>query len=475
MADRLPRQLRRSDPVKPTILYLNTDPGARIPQMTLAGMRRYASARGWTAEAFSSKEVGKDGIPALLADRAPVVGCVYECSDDNLPASPGIFGGLPVVYLHASSAPRSDRIVQIPTDNEAVARTAFRELSVGCPAAFAIVGNTVKVAWSMTRERVFRALAAEAGVPCRAFRRRDETHASRAARLAAWVAGLPRHCAIFAVNDLVAAEVVAAARAAHRAIPRELTLLGVDNLAAICENSHPTISSIQIDFERAGYVAASMLAATIKGRAKRGIKGRAAHGTKGLASLEIKGAACAANGGISSFGGNAATLNCAAGAPSLPAKRAPSFGGNAATLNCTAGAPSLPEERAHAGVAVIGPLLVVRRESTSGWGRREAFVLQAVERIRREACEGLTAHDVIAAAPVSRSLFILRFREAVGHSVQDEIEHVRMERVFTLLRDTKTPISAVAALCGWRSDIALRWLFRRRTGMSMRQWRRENT
>ena len=54
---------------------------------------------------------GKDGIPALLADRAPVVGCVYECSDDNLPASPGIFGGLPVVYLHASSARRNDRIV----------------------------------------------------------------------------------------------------------------------------------------------------------------------------------------------------------------------------------------------------------------------------------------------------------------------------------------------------------------------------
>ncbi len=81
----------------PAILYLNTDPGARIPQMTFAGMRRYASARGWTAEAFSSKEVGKDGIPALLADRAPVVGCVYECSDDNLPASPEIFGGLPDV------------------------------------------------------------------------------------------------------------------------------------------------------------------------------------------------------------------------------------------------------------------------------------------------------------------------------------------------------------------------------------------
>ncbi|MBQ6924794.1 MAG: substrate-binding domain-containing protein, partial [Kiritimatiellae bacterium] len=107
-----------------------------------------------------------------------------------------------------------------------MARTAFRELSEGCPASFAIVGNNVRVAWSMTRERVFRALAAEAGVPCRAFRRRDETPASRAARLAAWVAGLPRHCAVFAVNGLVAAEVIAAARAARRNIPRELTLLG---------------------------------------------------------------------------------------------------------------------------------------------------------------------------------------------------------------------------------------------------------
>ena len=125
--------------------------------------------------------------------------------------------------------------------------------------------------------------------------------------------------------------------------------------------------------------------------------------------------------------------------------------------------------------AAIGPLLAVRRESTGGYGRREPFVLQAVERIRREACDGLAADDVIKAAPVSRSLFILRFREAVGHSIQNEIEHVRLERVFTLLRDTDTPISAIAAFCGWRSDIALRWLFRRRTGMSMREWRRKNT
>ncbi|MBR4615834.1 MAG: helix-turn-helix domain-containing protein, partial [Kiritimatiellae bacterium] len=102
------------------------------------------------------------------------------------------------------------------------------------------------------------------------------------------------------------------------------------------------------------------------------------------------------------------------------------------------------------------------------------FVLQAIERIRREACDGLSAHDVLAHAPVSRSLFILRFREAVGRSVLDEIHHVRLQKVCTLLADTDTDIGAIAGLCGFRSERALRKLFRLREGMSMQEWRIRN-
>ena len=130
--------------------------------------------------------------------------------------------------------------------------------------------------------------------------------------------------------------------------------------------------------------------------------------------------------------------------------------------------------RAYNGVAVIGPLLVVRRESTGGWGRHEHFVLEAVERIRREACDGLAARDVIAASRVSRSLFNLRFREAVGHSVLDEILHVRLQKVCTLLADTDTPIAAIAAFCGFKSDRDLRKIFLAREGISMLEWRRRH-
>ena len=63
----------------------------------------------------------------------------------------------------------------------------------------------------------------------------------------------------------------------------------------------------------------------------------------------------------------------------------------------------------------------------------------------------------------------------MGHSVLDEILNVRLEKVFTLLSQTDTPIGAIADFCGFRSAIALKWIFRKRTGMSMREWRARNS
>lgn len=125
-------------------------------------------------------------------------------------------------------------------------------------------------------------------------------------------------------------------------------------------------------------------------------------------------------------------------------------------------------------VVAIGPMLVVRRESTLGRGRREPHVLEAVEIIRREACDGLTPAKLAARLPGSRSLLDLRFREAMGHSVMDEILHVRLERVFDLLRRPDMPISAIADFSGFGSLRALDKLFRSRFGCSLREWRKRN-
>jgi AraC-like DNA-binding protein len=62
----------------------------------------------------------------------------------------------------------------------------------------------------------------------------------------------------------------------------------------------------------------------------------------------------------------------------------------------------------------------------------------------------------------------------MGHPVLDEIRHVRLEKVCALLAKTDTSIGAIAGLCGYNSDIALKFAFRKATGMSMREWRNRN-
>ena len=69
----------------------------------------------------------------------------------------------------------------------------------------------------------------------------------------------------------------------------------------------------------------------------------------------------------------------------------------------------------------------------------------------------------------------MRFREAVGHSVLDEILHVRLEKARTLLAQTDTAIGAIPGLCGFGCDSTLDVLFRRRTGLSMRAWRKQHS
>ena len=375
-----------------TILYLNMIPGDLVKERLLAGIRRYARGRGWEVEAVREAASRPRMIPELIANKHPV-GCIVQCGRDVVLPPLRSFGNVPAVFLGADDASRSDFVNRVVFDEEAVARTAFRELSAGKPEAYATVIFRQPRTWSLAREAAFRTLVATSGRPCLSFRGhwpKREKPSVRAARFAKWLTALPRKCAVFAMNDDSAMEVVAAARSVGRRIPQDITLLGVDNDVSICEASRPTISSIQMDFENAGFLAARMLA-----------------------------------------------------------------------------------ERRSASIDV-GPLLPVRRESTRGRGRREPLILEAVETIRREACDGLTVRALIDRFPGSRRLFELRFREAMGYSVLDEIQNIRLQKVYTLLARTDTAIGAIAGLCGYRTDIALRKLFRAREGMSMQEWRRRN-
>ena len=319
------------------ILYVNFSrvAGDGCFRRRLDGIRRYASARGIEVATLGRGDCAVEDVREALEQIRPA-GCIVEIPE----MEPGFFAGFPILVFDPPPNQDWSGSLTVKCDEASVAESAFRELSAGNPPGYAVVSYwQFDSRWAIERAEVFKALCRKAGAECAAFRsRKEETPEERAARLGEWVAALPRRCAVFAVNDAIAADVADALRAANRFMPHDATLVGA-NGDAPADDVAADISSVKIDFELSGYLAAKRL-------------------------LEGDG--------------------------------------------------SIP---------VFGPLLVERRKSTRGRGRRTPFVMEAIDTIRREACDGLSAADLIRRSGVSKSLFNLRFKEALGHSVRDEIEH----------------------------------------------------
>ena len=117
---------------------------------------------------------------------------------------------------------------------------------------------------------------------------------------------------------------------------------------------------------------------------------------------------------------------------------------------------------------------IVRRGSTRISKRRDDCVSAALERIWSKDGARLTAKDILAMFPCSRRSAEMRFRQATGHSVLDELLKARINQAKRLLADTQLPVSTVIESCGYGSSTHFRDAFRKETGVNPLVWRKEN-
>jgi len=89
-------------------------------------------------------------------------------------------------------------------------------------------------------------------------------------RLRQFVRELPKPCGIFAVNDHMGYEILAACASEGISVPNEISVVAVDNQDIFCENSTPPLSSVALDFFGSGFASAELLDNIIHGQAKRG-------------------------------------------------------------------------------------------------------------------------------------------------------------------------------------------------------------
>ena len=128
--------------------------------------------------------------------------------------------------------------------------------------------------------------------------------------------------------------------------------------------------------------------------------------------------------------------------------------------------------RGTAPVARYGVAQVVRRASTCVLRARDGRVSRAMEWIRLNACTPIDVGDVVSVMGCSRRLANLRFRQATGHTILDEIHARRIDEAKTLLRRPDVPIGDIPSRCGYVRGPCLGILFKRATGCTMRAWRK---
>jgi len=153
-------------------------------------------------------------------------------------------------------------LANILTDNVRIARMAAEHLLERGFRHFAYCGFD-DIFWSKERSEVFAKRVAQAGFRTSFYKQPK----SRVKRLweneqnlvAEWLKSLPKPVGLMACNDDRGQEVIEACNIAGLHVPDEVAIVGVDDDRLICGLTDPSLSSIPLNFERAGYEAAELL------------------------------------------------------------------------------------------------------------------------------------------------------------------------------------------------------------------------
>lgn len=250
--------------------------GDMLPRI-LPGVQREAEARRW---AFYPVVCRRDADGNVLLTRSPGGGTLSELlsllhPDGAIVAlnvvprealsraanESGAFRwDFPVVHLGEPMSP--DFAVYAHGDADSFASLALRELLLSGFDDYAYVPSPLNEPWSRVRGKAFERYVTLSG-------RRFHTiaadspplgTAALADRLESWIATLPTSCGFFAANDITGEAVLRACARLGREVPGQTAVVGVDDIAYICDYTHPTLSSIRRDLEGEGRAAAELLA-----------------------------------------------------------------------------------------------------------------------------------------------------------------------------------------------------------------------
>lgn len=234
----------------------------------LSGIYRYASKAGWIVQVADASG-SADDIAHIIEYWQPV-GCIvghYMPMDERRAK---LFRRIPTVFLDLDPRPFLPNCPSVMNDATATVAPAIEELFAANPASCAYVEDLGNSIWSRQRRAVFASRCRERNLPFASFSWARKSAAPQQQReLVRFLLDRPRPCGILVMNDETAQMLYPAIREAHLDIGADLQIVSIDNDELACDNLEPGLSSVQLDFELAGYTAAELLGNLLSGRKDR--------------------------------------------------------------------------------------------------------------------------------------------------------------------------------------------------------------
>lgn len=237
-----------------TIIYANYR-DCFVNRRLLVGVRRIAALHHWNLQTVP---------PVNAADMRKIVefwhpdGILYGASGDNEAPELRSIKKIPVVLIDALPPHgKSGLKFRVCCDNEAVVEAAAREVFASDMTDYAFCGIKNHYEWTQKRANTFENLVALHGghfhmlwIPESGICDADTFETLKK---------IPRPYGILAANDEAAAIILGACSVAKLNIPKDVTITSIDDDILICENTKPTLTSVRLNHESAGFMAAELL------------------------------------------------------------------------------------------------------------------------------------------------------------------------------------------------------------------------
>jgi len=123
---------------------------------------------------------------------------------------------------------------------------------------------------------------------------------------------------------------------------------------------------------------------------------------------------------------------------------------------------------------LVPPLAAVTRQSSDILAIADPYVARALHFIRRNACDGINVRSVLEEVPLSRRALEHRFRKFLGRTPKEEIRRLQVDRIRELLSGTDLSVARISDQLGFHQPAYLSAVFRKATGRTPAQFRRES-